>query len=347
MSLVVSIVTPVYNRLSTLPETYQSILSQGNDVTWEWIVVDDGSTDGSYDWLGKESLTDSRIRLYRRNEGAKGASRCRNIGIDHAKGRFLIFLDSDDILAPNCLKERVSALTARQDLDFLVWHGELFRATPGDRKILWNWSRNEDDHLSRFLAHDVPWQTTGPLWHLTSLRRSGIRWPEGLLGWDDWGFHIEALACGLKCETLPTRDYFIRLESEHHCSTGHDMSSQTRLHLRSHAKGVAAITETLRDAKILTPDYRQLLAANLGLLAEDESANGYRWRAIQTMLKGLLSRTTCNHYDYLLSGTWHFIFARSRLASLANLSQFQRKSAAGYTIRNGTHRAAAPLSILS
>jgi glycosyltransferase involved in cell wall biosynthesis len=60
------------------------------------MIVDDGSTDDSWEVLTAIARTDDRIRLLRRERGPKGACTCRNIGVTESRGSHLLFLDTDD-----------------------------------------------------------------------------------------------------------------------------------------------------------------------------------------------------------------------------------------------------------
>jgi glycosyltransferase involved in cell wall biosynthesis len=92
MSPFFSIVIPVYNRADVLPAALRSVLSQ-SDQDFEIIVVDDGSVDDPRRAI--DALADPRI-VYVRQEN-RGGSAARNAGIDLARGRFVAFLDSDDV----------------------------------------------------------------------------------------------------------------------------------------------------------------------------------------------------------------------------------------------------------
>lgn len=90
----VSIITPVYNSTQFLLETYASVLAQTFE-DWEWILVDDCSPDGSMEFM-QTHLTDNRVRIYSNAEN-HGAGYTRNAAIRHANGRFIAFLDADDV----------------------------------------------------------------------------------------------------------------------------------------------------------------------------------------------------------------------------------------------------------
>src|SRR4051812_3011819 len=101
----VSVIIPNYNKGAFIKETLDSLLNQKYE-HWEAIIVDDGSTDDSIkiynEYLGK----DTRFQLVSRDRLPKGGSTCRNIGLQQAKGEFILFVDSDDLLAPHCLQSR-------------------------------------------------------------------------------------------------------------------------------------------------------------------------------------------------------------------------------------------------
>ncbi len=102
----VSIVTPVYNAEKFISETIDSIQNQTYK-DWELILVDDCSSDSSYDIISEYMKNDKRIR-YIKLEKNSGAAVSRNTGIKNAKGRFIAFVDSDDIWLPKKLEKQVN-----------------------------------------------------------------------------------------------------------------------------------------------------------------------------------------------------------------------------------------------
>lgn len=101
----VSIITPVYNAERFLVDTIKSIQNQTYK-NWELVLVDDCSKDKSSDMIKKFQANDDRIR-YIKLEKNSGASVSRNTGIKNAKGRFIAFVDSDDIWQPEKLKIQI------------------------------------------------------------------------------------------------------------------------------------------------------------------------------------------------------------------------------------------------
>jgi glycosyltransferase involved in cell wall biosynthesis len=94
----VSIITPVFNAAHWLPETLATVRAQTLS-DWEQILVDDGSTDGSAAIAEAAVAEDARFRLLRAPRQG-GPSAARNLALDAARGRFIAFLDADDLWRP-------------------------------------------------------------------------------------------------------------------------------------------------------------------------------------------------------------------------------------------------------
>lgn len=110
MNCKVSIIIPTFNRQELIQQTLESVVSQVY-TDWECIVVDDGSTDDSTLVVSKFVEKDTRFKLFvRPNSRIKGASTCRNIGLENASGDFIQFLDSDDLISTNKISEQIKLL---------------------------------------------------------------------------------------------------------------------------------------------------------------------------------------------------------------------------------------------
>jgi glycosyltransferase involved in cell wall biosynthesis len=106
---------PVYNCESYLREAIESIRGQ-TYTEWEMLVVDDGSTDGSIAIVLEYAQLDARIRLLT-NSGIKGPAAARNMGIEHAVGRYIAMMDADDISLPGRLDTQVRYLDKHSGID--------------------------------------------------------------------------------------------------------------------------------------------------------------------------------------------------------------------------------------
>ena len=132
-----SIIVPVYNTAEYLPKCLDSVICPGVD-GYEIIIVNDGSTDSS------KAVAESYVNQYPElirliNTENGGLGQARNVGIENARGEYLLFLDSDDSLARNAVPEIMEAL--RQDYDIFIYDfvfvnpdGAVLSTEPGCRR---------------------------------------------------------------------------------------------------------------------------------------------------------------------------------------------------------------------
>jgi hypothetical protein len=175
------------------------------------LLVDDGSDLETLETIRKFEESDARIKVLRRNRSPKGPNTCRNIGLEAAQAKYVMFLDSDDLLSDACLKCRLEEAEVNPDADFLVFQGEIFTNAPGDGGgRVWNTPTPEPD-VTRFVRGDSVWQTSGPMWTKSALNRLG-GFDEDLSCWQDVDIHARALLSDLKyvkkLDAPP--DYFYR-----------------------------------------------------------------------------------------------------------------------------------------
>ena len=104
MAGLVSIIMPSYNTAEFISESIQSVLAQSY-TDWELIIVDDCSTDNT-DEVVRPYLSDERIK-YLKNEKNSGAAVSRNRALREAKGKWIAFLDSDDLWMPDKLSKQI------------------------------------------------------------------------------------------------------------------------------------------------------------------------------------------------------------------------------------------------
>jgi glycosyltransferase involved in cell wall biosynthesis len=207
----ISVITPTKNRIKLLCEAMDSVQRQTFD-GWEHLIVDDGSDDGTAEEVARRTATDPRIRYIRRTGEKSGANVCRNIGVRESHAEFIVFLDSDDLLAPSCLVRRVEIMQRNLDLDFATFQTAVFKIKPGDLGKLWDPEMLGDD-LLRFLCFECPWIISGPVWRRTSLLRLGL-FDESLLSWQDMDLHVRAIAGGFRYLRFPDVDHHVRWQFE-------------------------------------------------------------------------------------------------------------------------------------
>lgn len=123
----VSIIMPSYNTGKYIVSSIKSVLAQTYQ-NWELLIVDDCSTDNTYN-LVKELLKDNRIH-YLRNEKNSGAAISRNRALKEARGRWIAFLDSDDLWMPQKLERQI---------DFMRKNGYSFTYTDYNIQLNGKW----------------------------------------------------------------------------------------------------------------------------------------------------------------------------------------------------------------
>jgi glycosyltransferase involved in cell wall biosynthesis len=122
----VSVIIPTFNRAHLLPETLQSVLYQ-TFVDLEVLVVDDGSTDETEQIVHR--LGDSRIiYIYQVHSGLPAVA--RNTGLRQARGKYIAFLDSDDLWLPEKLASQVEYMEAHPELGLTFTNAYVFRDSP-------------------------------------------------------------------------------------------------------------------------------------------------------------------------------------------------------------------------
>lgn len=152
-----SIIVPVYNSERFIRDCLNSILAQNYD-DFEVIIIDDGSTDNTSSILELYSHKDSRIKIYRFENAGVSISRRR--GISLAQGEYILFVDSDDTISPELLKEISSAITNFDHPDIIRHQCNLVEDAPYKNHNRYNFVEKLNTNLSGMEALKL-WSTTG------------------------------------------------------------------------------------------------------------------------------------------------------------------------------------------
>lgn len=168
----VSIIIPTYNSANLITDTLTSVENQSY-ANWECVVVDDGSSDETLNVLKKYALGDNRLKIYERpTNKLKGPSSCRNIGLDYSKGEFIIFLDSDDLLAPYCLEKRIKFYNANKTGDLWLFTMQSFIGNLKNLHHKYGYFSSDVDiefYEREFKRGYHPFVITCPLWRKSVL----------------------------------------------------------------------------------------------------------------------------------------------------------------------------------
>jgi hypothetical protein len=245
---VVSIITPSFNRADIVHETADSIFRQTYPY-WEWVIVDDGSTDNSMEVLQQYVAQDKRVRVFQRDRQPKGACACRNIAVEKCSGDYVMFLDTDDLVASYCLQQRVEAARKNRECDFIIFPMLMFKTMPDDMGVLWNVDNNEDE-LNRLLFGDPVCQGTGTLWKKQSFIDIGM-WNEALLLWQDIELHLRSFVRGVsyrkRMDLLP--DVFLRISEVSLSRTGYHSLPKLQSRIKVFTDTASAIESSQKMVK--------------------------------------------------------------------------------------------------
>ena len=246
---------------------------------WELLIVDDGSTDNTYEVAAGYAENDLRIQVRRRTRQQKGPSACRNLGLFAAQAARCLFLDSDDLLAPACLSGRLAAAAREPGVAMHVFQMQFFYEHPGDTQELFFYA-DRADALRSSLLEGSPWGISCPFWRTDVLQRLG-GFDESLQSWEDWDLHIRAFALGYTYQVHDLIDCYCRqgrvsLTSQHY-SAAH-LLQRTALYLK---------LKKLFERQAISPIYKELLAGkclnHCGMLNEQGEAKAAQaaWEAFQ------------------------------------------------------------------
>lgn len=206
----VSIITASYNKEKYISETILSVINQ-TYTNWELIIVDDVSTDNTLIKIKEFCNKDNRISYYL-NDSNKGANYSRNFGIQKAKGKYIIFLDADDLLSTTCLENRIKVMDDK-NLNFCVFTMGVFYKDIGDSEYLW--SPNSKHPLNDFLQHKLPWSILQPIWQRDVLIQLG-GFDKQFNRFQDVELHTRALFNDTICfeQIIEKPDCFYRIDEE-------------------------------------------------------------------------------------------------------------------------------------
>lgn len=214
MNALVSIIIPTYNRAHLVEETLGSVLAQSYQ-NWECIVVDDGSSKFDYEKISKFTQQDNRfILLQRPISKLKGANACRNYGIQHSNGAFIIFFDSDDLMSASCLENRVNACEKHIECDFLVFSMghflEISNCYIDNNREYINLPNKKT--LEHFFFGKLPWNVCRPIFK-SKLIKNKIWFNENIQNFQDDEFNVRVLAnLNLKYKSIDITDSYYRME---------------------------------------------------------------------------------------------------------------------------------------
>lgn len=207
----ISVIVPVYNVEKYLRRCIDSILAQ-TFTDFELLLIDDGSKDSSGEICDEYAGKDERVRVFHKDNG--GVSSARNLGLDNAKGEWIWFVDSDDVINPNI--DLSSVLTNISDEDYVLFNGEEFSDDEDINQALFckdfkvDKSYDKNEFLLKYVCHNH-----FLLWYKRSLiEKYGIRFTEGMKVAEDEEFQLKYLIICSHPIKVDGTLYFYRIRRE-------------------------------------------------------------------------------------------------------------------------------------
>lgn len=192
----VSIITPCYNAEQLIETTILSIQKQ-TLTDWEFILVDDGSTDTTAEIIRSYALLDKRIKLIQKENG--GTASARKMGLEHATGEYIQFLDADDQLDEDKLLRQTTIMDKQQlHISYTDW---CFAQPNGEKEPI----QGMNCSLTRILLF---WGTFGTLpihsfmYRQDFLKKNNITFNTDIREREDWDFHIQVFSANPKAERI-------------------------------------------------------------------------------------------------------------------------------------------------
>lgn len=225
---IVTVIIPCYKQAHFLPETLACIQSQTLE-NWECLIIDDGSPDETEAIANSWTAKDARFKYFRKENG--GLSSARNFGIHHASGKFIQFLDSDDVILSNKLEIQVQQITDEPDhsLSFCDYS----RGGANDIYTPLNSSRHLPPILDEVtsiyeLAGDWETRLSIPV-HCFLFNRifftEGVRFDESLANHEDWDCWMRIFAKAGSIKYCPEKLAIYRYHTASMCQDQAEMKN--------------------------------------------------------------------------------------------------------------------------
>lgn len=200
----ISIIVPIYNATLTLSRCIDSIVKQ-SFYDWELLLINDGSTDDTFNICREYELKDKRIRFFNKKNG--GVSSARNVGLNNAKGEWITFIDSDDYVKSDYLKNLLSH--ANGTIDLVISYAEVhsesdFKPEQYPSKLVT--SENFD---SIFIENDMHWHTSpwSKLYRRAIIKNNHLCFCEGMHIGEDAMFLYSYILCSRTIYISSDTDY--------------------------------------------------------------------------------------------------------------------------------------------
>lgn len=217
MSVEFSIIIPVYNCAMYLENCVSSILAQ-TVCDYEILLIDDGSKDESGRLCDELAARDSRIRVFHKENG--GAASARNYGLDRAAGRYILFIDGDDTIDPDCLMAMREA-AADGTMGIFGMSFDYYRNDTVLRRELLSCKYNGNftpaeisEEFGGFFDDNQLSSACNKIFDRSLIERLRLRFAVGVKLYEDFDFVVRYLTQASSIICIPRPLYFYRLSAD-------------------------------------------------------------------------------------------------------------------------------------
>lgn len=240
---ILSVIMPNYNKEQYLHKTIASILDQ-NGIDFELIIIDDASSDKSRAIIELYAAIYPQIRLYSMRHNVRQGI-CRNIGLQKARGEYVIFVDSDDLCAPEFFSNAIKIASETQ-ADIAIFssislneHGEIIW-----RNILSDATCNSKDALQKLFLGEIEPASWAKIYRKKFLIKNALTFPEYIY-YQDVPFFYNAIK---KTDNIVLREYVAYYHIESSDSVTIPLNI-TQLHIQSSIKFIIFMQNCLNEWK--------------------------------------------------------------------------------------------------
>jgi len=249
ISPAITIIIPAYNREVLIEETLRSITQQSY-TNFECLIIDDGSLDRTVDVIKQFCSSDSRFELILRpGNRTKGAPECRNIGLEKAQGEYIQFFDSDDIMLPEMLLDKVTNLRNSTSAMFVVSKlgllNEIGEVEHPEQRLIC------PGGFEGFLKNKISFYTPGPMFRRDYLLNQVMAFEPKLVRHQEWEYYTRLMAESPVYNVLDQYHCLYRLHTE---SIKAKSDKEGNLHYRrSKLLAIQLLNKNLkfREAKVI------------------------------------------------------------------------------------------------
>lgn len=228
----ISVIVPVYNAARWVEGCVRSIAGQeGFEELCEVLLVDDGSSDGSGGICRRLAAEHANVRCL--SEANSGPATARNLGMSHARGEYVWFVDADDQIAPDALWLLANCIERNRHPDVVCFNYRYVTEVGHQDAV--NFEREQVvEPAIDLVASRAKLYAWNRIYRMEAVK--GLRWPDGLVNTEDFYFTLMALARTRRLVTLPQVLYYYNCANP--ASTLRDRSRRKLVRNRNHTLAV-------------------------------------------------------------------------------------------------------------